>query len=278
MMTLFSIVMPTRDRPEMLADAIQSVLHQTLQDWELIVVDDSGTESATPPADPRIRVLRTRGGQGPAVARNLGLAATSGQFVAFLDDDDAWASRRLQHALEAHRHADLAICQSRLLGEGETDPLAGSGEVKRDPSAWILEATAPSTGQVSILRTKCPRFNPDYAAAEDLDWWIRATAEMEAAAMIPAMDWLWQRHHEVRVGIGADRRIEASRRLLEEHATYFSKHPKARAFRWRRIGIMSLSLGRHHDALAAALRSLAAHPTLGGARLLLRSLRSRLLA
>jgi len=117
-----SIVMPARNREAYIAEAIESVIAQTYQDWELIIVDDASTDRTKAIAeeyaarDSRIRVLSTgtaeerqaridaeaeawgytagTGGEGPA--RNLGIAASSGEFYACLDSDDVWEPRHLR--------------------------------------------------------------------------------------------------------------------------------------------------------------------------------------
>ena len=92
---LVSVVMPVRNRPVMVATAIASVQAQTLDSWELLVVDDGSTDetaevvAALAEADPRIRLLRRPHG-GVCVARNAGLAEARGRYVSFLDSDNTW--------------------------------------------------------------------------------------------------------------------------------------------------------------------------------------------
>jgi len=87
-----SIVLPTYNRCDTITRAIESVLNQTFQDWELIVIDDGSTDSTSKMdfgIDSRIRVIR-QDNQGVAAARNNGLLASQGRFIAFLDSDDEW--------------------------------------------------------------------------------------------------------------------------------------------------------------------------------------------
>ncbi len=99
-----SVIMPVRNRPAVVAAAIGSVLAQTLTSWELIVVDDGSTDDTVAVAeragdgDPRVQVVRTTGG-GAAAARNLGLAAARGRYVAFLDSDNRWVPHFLRTAV-----------------------------------------------------------------------------------------------------------------------------------------------------------------------------------
>lgn len=269
---LFSIVMPTHNRPEYLAEAVASIVAQSFEDWELIVVDDAGLIPAEVPNDPRIQLMRHEASRGPAAARNTGLDIARGKYVAFLDDDDAWTTRRLANALAAHEHATLVVCGEALLGDVPgVDSEAANVSVRTSPRVWLFDQSAPATGRVSVRRDLCPGFDVDYKAAEDLDWWLRVTADLPALGWLESKDWLWRRHDGPRGDIGANRRIEGSRQLIRKHAEFFRTHPKSRAFRHRRIGLLLLEVGRPATALNEALRSMAARPTIGALRLAARA-------
>lgn len=97
-----SVVIPVKNRPEQVAEAIHSVQLQTFQDWELLVVDDGSTDS-TPRVlhehaahDSRIRVIELGASQGAAVARNAGIDAARGNYLSFLDSDNTWEPNFLQ--------------------------------------------------------------------------------------------------------------------------------------------------------------------------------------
>jgi glycosyltransferase involved in cell wall biosynthesis len=99
-----SVVIPVFNRPAAVRRAIGSVLTQTFQDFEIVVVDDGSTDD-TPSAvaafaDPRIRLIRHERKRGGSAARNTGIQASSAQYVAFLDSDDEWLSRKLERQLE----------------------------------------------------------------------------------------------------------------------------------------------------------------------------------
>ena len=83
-----SVIIPTRDRPEFLAQAAQSVLHQSFSDIELLIVND-GASPVADFGDDRVRVLNNDM-RGAVPARNLGISEASGSHIAFLDDDDYW--------------------------------------------------------------------------------------------------------------------------------------------------------------------------------------------
>jgi glycosyltransferase involved in cell wall biosynthesis len=99
-MVSVSAIIPTRNRPEHVERALRSVLAQTFHDFEIIVVID-GPDPITNPSvleriDPRIRVLSLTENVGLAEARNEGIRAASGRWIALLDDDDEWLPEKLQ--------------------------------------------------------------------------------------------------------------------------------------------------------------------------------------
>jgi hypothetical protein len=100
---VISVVLATRDRREVLETAIASVLHQSWPHWQLVVVDDGSTDDTAPHlatvTDPRVLVVRTAG-VGAAAARNAGLAAATGDWVAFLDDDNMMGASWLRGIAE----------------------------------------------------------------------------------------------------------------------------------------------------------------------------------
>lgn len=115
-----SVILPTRDRADLLAMSAGSVLAQTYRDLELIVVDDGSNEDIEAAVralrDPRARCLRRERSGGPAVARNEGLRAARGHFVAFQDSDDEWLLDKLALQMQVlESAADDVMCICGLL-------------------------------------------------------------------------------------------------------------------------------------------------------------------
>src|SRR5437016_5735478 len=100
-----SVVLPTRDRLDLLPRALASVLDQSVVDLECIVVDDGSSDGTAAwladHADTRLHVLHTAGGRGPAGARNDGISVARGRYVAFQDSDDEWLPGKLKKQLAA---------------------------------------------------------------------------------------------------------------------------------------------------------------------------------
>ncbi|HLL73731.1 MAG TPA: glycosyltransferase [Pyrinomonadaceae bacterium] len=129
MSSLVSIIMPAYNAEKYIAASIQSVLNQTYENWELVVVDDGSTDRTAEvvrpflSADGRIKYFfQQNGGQGQA--RNAGLAGADGELIAFLDSDDLWSSEKL--ALQVERiqeaRADLVYSDAFIFSDGEKSP------------------------------------------------------------------------------------------------------------------------------------------------------------
>ena len=101
MSQLVSIIMPSYNTAEYIAESIKSVIHQTYTDWELIIVDDCSTDNtddAVAPflSDARIKYLKNEKNSGAAVSRNKALCEARGKWIAFLDSDDLWLPEKLE--------------------------------------------------------------------------------------------------------------------------------------------------------------------------------------
>jgi glycosyltransferase involved in cell wall biosynthesis len=114
--TKISVVVPTYNRGYIISESIKSVLGQTYQDFELVIVDDGSKDNTHEVvsrfADPRIRYTRHEHNRGCSAAYNTGLREARGEFVAILDSDDIWKPERLAKAvnfLKRHPEADAVF-------------------------------------------------------------------------------------------------------------------------------------------------------------------------
>ena len=142
----------------------------------------------------------------------------------------------------------------------------------------IMDDLIPSLGQVAVARDSICMFDESFDGAQDLEWWLRLTADQEVAtvdelATDDEIGYLVRRHDGIRHRNGTEARIRGSLRLMEVHADYFNSHSRARSFRWRRIGLMAMSLGDTRLAAHAFRTSLRARPSSRSAWHLARSVR-----
>ena len=184
-----SVLMPVYNGERFVAQAIESVLAQTLKDWELIVVNDGSTDRTAEIlaiySDARIVVVH-QPNQGEAVARNVGLDHAQGEYVAFLDSDDAYLPHALaEHIrfLEAHPEfgvslADGFFCNSdghHLMTLSEHRPAVHSGDILE---ALVLDASVVGAIDCTMTRAAAIRrigayFDSDLVIGPDWDFWIQ---------------------------------------------------------------------------------------------------------
>ena len=249
----FTVVIPVKGDP-LVDEAVESVLHQTISSFEVVVVDDG----SQPPvrlatSDGRVRLVRSETSAGPAGARNAGVRAARGHLVAFLDSDDRFERHRLEDARRAHAIAPVVVAWPNRRGVPTPVP---------EPAA-LLDATVPHLGQTSVRREALLLFDDSYPACEDVDWWIRTVTGDVEVALTGREAWTWRRGDHPRPTHGGPARLAMSRRLLDDHQAFFALRPRARAFRWRRIAAFEREHGTTSRSLRAAWTSLAARPTTG---------------
>lgn len=198
-----SVVIPTRGRPSLVIRAIRSVLAQSLQQFEIVVVldgPDSETESAVRAVDDgRIRIDVLPDSRGPAGARNAGVQAAQTELVAFLDDDDEWQPDKLRIQLDELSRGDaLTISAGRVVARrpGRRDRvwptrLPDPGEplgdylLARRGLRWgeTLVHTSTLVAATALLR-RVP-FRED-VRHEDYDWLLRAGNEGATVSFVRA--------------------------------------------------------------------------------------------
>jgi glycosyltransferase involved in cell wall biosynthesis len=126
---LFSVIVPTRNRPALLFEALTSIRDQSFGDWELIVVDDGSTPPVAEAAlrdllGTRVTLLRHASSRGVAAARNSGYARARGEYVAQLDDDDLLAPdalARIAHLAGADTPPDVVFVGVQAFGSEAVD-------------------------------------------------------------------------------------------------------------------------------------------------------------
>jgi len=120
-----SVILPTYNRGHLIKRAIGSVLNQSLIDLELIVVDDGSTEDIEKIVksfdDGRIKYIRHEANRGAGAARNTGIKASCGEYIAFQDSDDEWLPEKLERQIEAFKGLgrDAGVVYTDMLRIGE---------------------------------------------------------------------------------------------------------------------------------------------------------------
>ena len=169
---IFSVIIPTRNRPDFLPEAVASVLRQSDVSLELIIVND-GTVPVSDFPDNRVRIISS-GEAGAVPARNLGVADAKGDVIAFLDDDDQWTDDLwLKRSLDAvSQGADFVFGDGRMVfPDGHIKVFAEDANAKSlEHDNTILISSV--CYRKSLHNTLCS-FDESLPYYWDWDWYIR---------------------------------------------------------------------------------------------------------
>lgn len=186
-MPAFSIVIPCYNAETTLTETLRSVVRQTFQDFEVIVLDDGSSDQTSKIAhkfaevDSRFRLIQLENG-GPSRARNIGaMYFSKGQFVAFLDGDDQWSKDKLATCLarlSAPNAPDGVYSQIAFFCDKPSDARTRSTVIQGQLAVEDLlkENTVCTMSNVVICRQAMHRsggFDPDIVHGEDLEWLVR---------------------------------------------------------------------------------------------------------
>jgi glycosyltransferase involved in cell wall biosynthesis len=194
---LVSVIVPFYNSERYVGEAIRSVLAQTYRPLELLLVDDGSTDDSADiarslaVAHAELHLLRLPENQGPAAARNRGLADARGDFITFLDADDCMVRERLAlqvRYLTERSGVGLVLCAEELVFE----PDAPLTSIRRRQS----RGPGPRYHMMSMMVRRralelVGGFDPSYRVAEDLDWLFRASV---AGIVVEKIDRVLTRH------------------------------------------------------------------------------------
>jgi glycosyltransferase involved in cell wall biosynthesis len=205
---LVSVIIPAYRAAQFIAATLDSVLAQTFRDYEIILVNDGSPDSpelekALEPYRDRIVYLRQEN-QGPSGARNTGILAARGQYVALLDADDIWAPEHLAAqlaVLEGDPLIAAVYADARIFGDV---PEAGKTVMELCPSAGEVTFEGLVTRQctVHICVSVCRReallraglFDPAFRGTEDIDMWLRLASQGDRIAYQRRILGCYRRH------------------------------------------------------------------------------------
>lgn len=239
---LVSVILPTYNRGYVIKRAVDSVLAQTYTNLELIVIDDGSTDNTqellASYRDPRLKVLVPGKNGGPAAARNRGLEAARGDYIAFQDSDDEWLHEKLERQinhLEAHPDAAVSVAGFFCVPfDMEVLGYRGASELRRDTFFLMLmrygnQFSTPAWVIRSSKLAQVGHFDEAMVCWEDWELSMRldcvggfialdeplhiafdtrGSVKLNTAAYIPMLEFVMRKHPE---WVTTSRRVHAQR-------------------------------------------------------------------
>jgi glycosyltransferase involved in cell wall biosynthesis len=190
---LVSVVLPTYDRETYLREAVDSVFSQSYDSIELILVDDHSpvptkevlSDRLEQTAHP-VECLRHEENQGASAARNTGIEAASGDFIAFLDDDDYWKPTKVEQQLNTFAQASPevgVVCTGQAFVDDGRTVSVQRPTVRKKVTRDLLSGAEVGTFSTVMVRSTVPDVVGDlderFPCWQDREWLLRASTDFE---------------------------------------------------------------------------------------------------
>lgn len=261
-----TVVIPTRNRAGFLRTAVAGALKQQGVSLEVVVVNDGSTDETAGVLktfdDSRLRVIDRAEPGGVANARNAGIEAARGTWVAFCDDDDVWAPWKLRHQLAAATpsRADFVYARVAVLDEERRPVGVFPMPNPDDLLVGLLRRNVLAAGSSNVVarRSELLRadgFDEHFRVLADWDLWIRLATTGRAAACPEVLIGYLEHSTSMLLGDDAtvvaefDRLVEKHRTLTDEYGTQFDRGSFTRS-----LAVGRVRAGRPRSAAALCLR------------------------
>lgn len=266
-----SVITITYNRAPLLPTAITSVLNQTFQDFEYVIVDDASHDD-TPSVvaglrDPRIRYIRQEHNGGEAHARNTGVTHAQGEYIAFLDDDDEWLPEKLALQVTVLENSPAtvgAVYTGRLNIDGKTKQVTGvcKPQQRGNLLQFLLRNGNPITLSSVLLRKECfseiGLFDEQIVYGPDYDMWIRL-AGIYHFECIPEPLVKYTVHRESLSG-DPRRILKGKEAILKKHQTAFLQDNRAYSRLCAELSILYHRTGDLQKGRQMLWRAIRAYP------------------
>ncbi|MGB9694174.1 MAG: glycosyltransferase family 2 protein [Fervidobacterium sp.] len=244
-----SVVLPTYNRAHLLRRAVQSILNQTYQNFEVIVVDDCSSDNTENVVkgfcDERIRYVRHEKNKGAAAARNTGIKAARGEYIAFQDSDDEWLPEKLEKQMKAFDSwpSNLGVVYTSfwLIDQNRKTfcPPLFVKQTDGEIHDALLETNFVST-PTAVVRKECFEkagiFDENLPRLQEWELWIRISKHYYFKHINEPLVNAYRQPDSISCNMNAW--IIAYKYILEKHFEEISKKPKLLRRHYFEIGTL----------------------------------------
>ena len=269
---IVSVIIPTYNRAHLVGRAIKSVLNQTYQDFELIIVDDGSTDNTDKiikefqEHDKRIKYIRHEKNKGGSAARNSGIKISRGEYIAFLDSDDEWLPRKMEKQEIKFQNAldNVGViysgfsCISESSGKiiAKITPTLRGNVYTNLLEGCILGSPTPLIKKICFR--KAGFFDETLPSCQDWDMWIRLS-KYYTFDFVP--DILAKHHiHGSQISVNLNAKIVAREKLVEKYWVDLSRKSKILSILLKRLGILCCLNGDSREGRRYFLSSIKRKP------------------
>jgi glycosyltransferase involved in cell wall biosynthesis len=244
-----SVVIPTYNYGRFIERAISSVLSQSYQDYEIIVVDDASTDDTKKNInqliDKRIKYFRHDLNRGPSAARNTGIQYSQGKFIAFLDSDDEWLPDKLHHQVNLLSNSapdvGLVYCGVQSINSITSKITNIYPKFRGNIFEPLLDANIISGCDSSLIIRReifneLGLFDENMESSEDWDMWLRISQFYKIDYVDMVLVKLWS--HGKNISADMNRTINGREALLKKNKKLYDLYPGINATQYYRLGIL----------------------------------------
>jgi len=254
-----SVVISTYNRAQRLRRAVNSVLTQTLDDFELIIVDNASMDQTPEVArgfnDPRVRYIRHERNKGGSAARNTGIKSARGRFIALLDDDDEWFPQKLEKQIrkiqQVPAQIGLIYVGSEIFDE-DKQKIVGVNHPKFRGQVYerLLLSTIIGSVSSALIRKECfdqvGLFDEELTSCQDWDMWLRIARRYEFDFLPDILTRI--NVHGQQISSSYQAMIPGRTRMVEKHLEEFKNHPEVLVVHLKRLGKLHCINGTWKEA------------------------------
>lgn len=275
-----TIITTCKREPSMVLRALDSILSQTYRDIEIIVIDDSPDEFAKRDdvgktvkniidlhPDIEIQYIRHEKNLGACAARNTGLNAAKGDYIAYLDDDDEWLPEKLEKQIKVMHNSDTALVYCGCYCKNDT-----TGKMYERKTAYyrgmvfdeLLYSNFIASTSFPLLKTTVLRdsggFDTEMQSAQDYDVWLRISQGYQVDFVAEPLV-IYHEHEGEQITSNPLKKISGLKRLNEKYREYLDKDPKLYNIRYLGIAPYYALSGNTQEAMNIWLKAVLRCPS-----------------
>lgn len=271
MSPIVSVIIPTCDRAHLLERAVMSVLGQSFDDYEVIVVDDHSRDDTLEVIerlrDERVRCIPRSQRGGGAAARNTGIEAACGEYLAFLDDDDAWHDSKLQRQVEVmQRRPEVGLVYT-----GAVHIHQHNGQIFKTVTPTdrgyifqaLLERNIIGTTSSVMVRKEAllevGGFDEAFPSCQDWDLYLRLAGDWMVDFVGKALVDFYL--HPVRITRNDNARIDGRKMILDKYSSYIQADKRILSLHHSAIGRLCCQAGRYGEGRHLLFEAVRESPT-----------------
>ena len=265
-----SVIIPTYNRAHLIGKAVKSVLNQTYQDFEIIVVDDGSTDNTEEVMKSfnnfKIRYICHSDNRGISVARNIGIRASRGEYIALLDSDDEWLPEKLDKQVDVlqNESPEVGVVCSWSYNIDEKGNYISKRCLPKK-GGYIYEdllSTNPISVPTVLIRKECfnrvSLFDDLLNAQEDWDMWIRIAKYYRFALIkVPLVKY---RKHSDQISKNPREKIITANRILVKYVNELKKRPRAHSKHYFYIGNRLCHMGKTKEGQRYLIKAISLYP------------------